>query len=84
MKGPQAKSLIIKNHRYFLAPTNERHDLLNVLDIPNLEAIDKYLGLPSLVGRARAKTFNFLCEKFKQRIDCWSSSFLSQAVKKCC
>lgn len=39
--------------------------------------IDKYLRLSLLIGRARIKALNFVCERVKKRIDSWSSNFLS-------
>lgn len=43
--------------------------LMEVINIPNVGGMDKYLGLPFLVGKARVKDFTIICEIVKKRID---------------
>ncbi|KAA3462609.1 reverse transcriptase [Gossypium australe] len=44
--------------------------------------IERYLGLPSMVGRRKHSSFQNLKDRFKQRIDSWSIRFLSQGGKE--
>lgn len=43
-------------------PDNLRRSLMEVMSVLNLGGLDKYLGLPSPIGKARIKAFIFLCE----------------------
>lgn len=42
---------------------------------------NKYLSLPSLVGRSKKKVFNFVKERVWQRVQGWSNNKLSRAGK---
>ena len=43
---------------------------------------DKYLGLPSLVGRKKMNTFNEIKEKFRKNLAGWKEKMLSKADKE--
>ena len=42
----------------------------------------KYLGLPSMVGRSKKATFNFIKDRVWQKINSWSSKCLSKAGRE--
>ena len=39
-------------------PQNVRQDLLQILEVTELDQHDKYLGLPSAMGRSKRTVFN--------------------------
>lgn len=43
---------------------------------------EKYLGLPTLVGRSKMKTFESMQSKVQKKLDGWKENFLSQAGKE--
>ena len=43
---------------------------------------EKYLGLPSLVGRSKRNTFNDLKEKLGNKLSSWKEKLLSSASKE--
>ena len=43
---------------------------------------EKYLGLPSLVGRNKKNTFNFIKDKFRKKLAGWKEKLLSKAGKE--
>jgi hypothetical protein len=44
--------------------------------------IDKYLGLPSFVGKSRNEAFKYILERVSHRLENWKIKFLSQAGKE--
>lgn len=57
-------------------PQVRRDDIVNYLSIKEVLAHDKYLGLPTFVGRKKKKPFLYL----KDRICRWLSSWMNQLV----
>lgn len=45
-----------------------RRSILDVMGIPNMGRVDKYLGLLALVGRTHIKAFIFVYERVKKRM----------------
>jgi hypothetical protein len=43
---------------------------------------DKYLGLPTLVGKSRKQTFKSIKDRVQRRLGDWKLKFLSQARKE--
>ncbi|KAA3472342.1 reverse transcriptase [Gossypium australe] len=43
---------------------------------------ERYLGLPNMVGKTKKEAFKNLKDRFKQRIDNWSTRHLSQGEKE--
>ena len=52
------------------------------LDIPAIRYYEKYLGLPSLVGRNRTACFTQIKERIWGRMQGWKEKLLSQAVQE--
>lgn len=46
------------------------------------EKVDKYLGLPSLVGKSRYKAFKSIRNKMLQKVHNWKNIFLSLAGRE--
>jgi hypothetical protein len=52
------------------------------LGVSSTAHYEKYLGLPSLIGRSRVSTFNGIKERIWKRINGWKERFLSHAGKE--
>ena len=50
--------------------------------IPTAQRYDKYLGLPTLVGKSRTQAFKSIKDKVWRRLNDWKLKFLSQAGKE--
>ncbi|KAA3480842.1 reverse transcriptase [Gossypium australe] len=48
----------------------------------HLNDTERYLGLPNLVGRRKKMVFQGLKDRFRKKIDNWSTRFLSQEGKE--
>jgi len=56
-----------------------------ITDILGVQAVlgtGKYLGLPSMVDRSKKATFNFIKDRVWQKINSWSSKYLSKAGRE--
>ena len=49
------------------------------LGIPAIQRYEQYLGLPSLVGRAKKKSFSLIKERIWKKLKGWKEKILSQA-----
>jgi hypothetical protein len=56
--------------------------ILNLTGVPSSQRYDKYLRLPSLVGKSRVREFQHITDKVRRRISDWKVKFLSQARKE--
>jgi len=56
--------------------------ITNILGVRAVLGIGKYLGLPSMVGRSKKETFNFIKDRVWQKISNWSSKCLSKAGRE--
>jgi ribonuclease HI/exonuclease III len=56
--------------------------ILQLSGIPDTQRYDKYLGLPSIVGRSRIREFQNIMDRVRKKIGDWKSTFLSQAGKE--
>ena len=48
------------------------------LGVPKIKQYEKYLGLPSLVGRNKKASFNYIKERIWRKIQGWKEKLLSQ------
>ena len=62
-----------------LASQSAIKDLLNV---PIIRQYERYLGLPSLIGRNRAESFTQIKERVWQKLKGWKEKLLSQAGRE--
>jgi len=63
-------------------PTSRREEILIILDMREVLSHEKYLGLPTFVGRSRKKPFLFLKDKIRQRMSVWMDRLLSWAGRE--
>ena len=63
-------------------PTQTREGIRNFLGVAASQSYDHYLGLPSLVGRAKKKSFSIIKEKIWKKLKGWKEKLLSQAGRE--
>ncbi|KAA3461043.1 reverse transcriptase [Gossypium australe] len=73
-----------KSTVFYSTNTQEREKMAisQILAVRESNDIERYLRLPSMVGRRKRSSFQNLKDRFKQRIDDWSIRFLSQGRKE--
>ena len=74
----------VKTNVFFSSNTNPRtrEAITNFLGIPVSQNYEFYLGLPSLVGRAKKKSFSLIKERIWKKLKGWKESLLSQAGRE--
>ncbi|XP_017609583.1 uncharacterized protein LOC108455547 [Gossypium arboreum] len=60
----------------------DRQLVVHQLGVRSSTDSERYLGLPSLVGKKKKASFQALKDRLKQRIDNWSIRYLSQGGKE--
>ncbi|KAL0449472.1 UNVERIFIED_CONTAM: putative mitochondrial protein [Sesamum latifolium] len=63
------------------SPDNLKDDLPAILRLQRTDQQERYLGLPSVVGRSKKGVFSYIRDRVWQRIKGWSENNLSQAGK---
>lgn len=63
---------------FYSSNTNyvDKQLVLEVLEVRSSNDVERYLGLPNLVGKKKA-SFQILRDRIKLKIDGWSTRFLS-------
>ena len=59
-----------------------QQNITHILGVQAVLGTGKYLGLPSMVGRSKKATFNFIKDRVWQRINSWSSKCLSRSGRE--
>ena len=59
-----------------------KNDIKNFLGVLKIKEYEKYLGLPTVVGRNRSASLNFIKERVWGKIQGWKEKMLSQAGKE--
>ena len=52
------------------------------LGVPEIRQYEKYLGLPSLVGKNKKASFNYIKERVWKKMQGWKEKLLSQAGRE--
>ncbi|MBA0575583.1 hypothetical protein Golob_023901, partial [Gossypium lobatum] len=60
----------------------EREVVSQILGVRRANDLERYLGLPSMVGKRKRLSFQILKDRLKQKIDNWSIRFLFQGGKE--
>ncbi|KAA3468408.1 reverse transcriptase [Gossypium australe] len=82
MEYEQNSNALISKNRLTNTQERERMAVSQVLKVRRSIDIERYLGLPSKVGKRKRSSFQNLKDRSKQRIDNWSTRFLSQGGKE--
>ena len=56
--------------------------MLHILGVKEVMKFDSYLGLPTLIGRARYHTFSYLKDKIWKKLQGWKEMLLCRAGKE--
>ena len=69
---------------FFSKSTKEdrRDSIKNMLGVTEVRHYEKYLGLPSLVGRNKKSSFNYINESVCRKLQGWEKKLLSQAGRE--
>lgn len=59
-----------------------RDHIKEALGVPEIRQYEKYLGLPSLVGRNKKANFNYIKERIWKKTQGWKEKLLSQASRE--
>ena len=73
-----------KSSVYFSNNTSERQKghILETLGVKEVVWFESYLGLPTLIGRAKYSTFSFLKDRIWKKLQGWKGMLLSRAGKE--
>ena len=69
---------------FFSKLTSEetREHIKQALGVSKIKQYERYLGLPSFVGRRKKASFNFIKEKVWRKLQGWEEKLLSQARRE--
>ena len=56
---------------------NTQENIINLLGVPEIKQYEKYLGLPSFVGRGKNASFAFIKERVWSKLKGWKEKLLS-------
>ncbi|KAA3455485.1 reverse transcriptase [Gossypium australe] len=59
-----------------------KREILSILGVRSSNEMERYLGLPNVIGRRKKESFQSLKEKLQLRIKGWSNRLLSQGGKE--
>ncbi|KAI5327143.1 hypothetical protein L3X38_026539 [Prunus dulcis] len=62
-------------------PVQLRNEVSSILAIPIVEFHEKYLGLPTVIGRKKKECFNGIKERLRKKLNIWKEKLLSKAGK---
>ena len=73
-----------KSSAYFSSNTSERQRqwIKQAFGVREVDRFNSYLGLPTLVGRAKYQTFAYLKERVWKKLQEWKGKMLSRAGKE--
>lgn len=60
----------------------KKAQITQILGVQVVDKLDKYLGMPSVVGKSKQKIFGVIRERIWKRINGWGEKTLSQAGKE--
>ncbi|XP_057432687.1 uncharacterized protein LOC130725479 [Lotus japonicus] len=63
-------------------PQNGLDELKQLLNVKAVESFDKYLGLPTMIGKSKTQIFNFVIDRVWKKLKGWKESTLSRAGRE--
>ena len=60
----------------------DHNNIANILGVQAVLGTGKYMGLPSMIGRSKKATINFIKDRVWKKINSWSSKYLSKAGRE--
>ncbi|XP_057452170.1 uncharacterized protein LOC130743990 [Lotus japonicus] len=63
-------------------PQNFFHELRQLLGVKAVESFDKYLGLPTIIGKSKSQIFHFVKERVWKKLKGWKERSLSRAGRE--
>ena len=63
-------------------PESSKDLLKNLLGVPKIKEYEKYLGLPTVVGRRKNASLNYIKDRVWSKLQGWKEKLLSQAGKE--
>ena len=61
--------------------TDKQNEIIGMLGVDVIDGNSYYLGLPSVVGRAKRVIFGFLKDRLRKRLSSWQSKLFLRAGK---
>ena len=58
-------------------PAEVKHGIKVALGVPKIKQYERYLGLPSFVGKGKKESFNYIKERVWQKLQGWEGKLLS-------
>jgi hypothetical protein len=73
-----------KSEFYFSrnTPTNIKEQVSGILGVTEVLGTDRYLGMPSMIGRNKKAMFGYLKDRMWKKIQSWSGKHLSKAGRE--
>ena len=59
-----------------------KHDIKVALGVPEIMLHEKFLGLPSFVGKGKKTSFNYIKERIWRKLQGWEGKLLSQSSRE--
>lgn len=60
----------------------KKEEILNFLGFPEIKEYEKYLGLPTVVGRSENASLNYIKEHVWNKLQWWKENLLSQVWRE--
>ena len=78
MNDPGLKTLFFSN----TIPCDKKEEIKETLGVKEVDRFETYLGLPTLIGRAKYQAFSFLKDRVWKKLQEWKGMMLSRAGKE--
>lgn len=62
--------------------SSQRKEIMGTLGVKEVDRFESYLGLPTLIGRAKYQAFSYLKGRVWKKLQGWKGMLLSRARKE--